>query len=860
MNRLILALFLLLGIVPVSFGVPAKSYTFTSGTTGVSIGTGNASSYPWQVTVSGVTEPIRDIRVRLTNFTHTNTANLDICLVDPSGNKVMLMSDMGSAMAFPGVTNTTMQFSDFYPSRNDSITANANGFGTAAHPFNNDTADDSFGAPFPGAPYTGPFGYSIMAATNGSVNGTWSLYIVNDTASGGATTACTVNTFNIDIDVINTSIVPINFYASTSGSTGNTGLSPSSPWPLQYALTNRGYCTGDKLYLLGGTYTGINNYQHYVGGLVAGGTNTLCFAPVNGLTNNALEGMGWFEILPYQNQRVIIDNRRWQFQTGPTYIHDLEFIDSTANTRATTDYLQSCLEQAAGSYNMRVENCLAFQVAQFPGTCAYNRDNYSLYLGLEAHEHGMYAQLLVPLEPKPYCAGNLWVFPGGSAIKGYTGGYNLNAYSNVIVGAGRISITSPLARTNGYTYGFWHNPSAGYFETNATALWRNYLIFPSDWESNWGGEQPLTFASGVGDTYTYQKEGGGCSITYTNNYYLGRDDDAILVGTGASDGYLTNSIIKYNTFALPTSARFSIRTKTGTQNATADWDFNSWIFSTAPGSPSWQWNGGAFNTTLSAWTNATVGGPAGKWDINSTAVWSDTTFGGNKLEVYPDLDNPGRGFMFFVNNTGTSTPQTFNLSSMGFVDGQRYTLVYGQALRNQATWVTNTYNAASPTINLTPTAAAYPHVAVVTQGRLNYDGAAPNMLPRFGAWISLPAPTTVPTPTLATNVGRTQMTVSWNLPSDTAGVRVYMRSNSSAWRALQTVDAPTTSLVVPIASAQTNDFVLSSYSAYSESAQGTIATDPISLAATPTTTVPIFRQFYNIFFRMLLTDTPRHRK
>lgn len=850
MRNFLVALLILLAVP--AFGVPAKSYTFTSGTTSVNISSGNASTYPWQLTVSGVTEQVRDIRVRLTSFTHTNTANLDICLIDPSGNKTMLYSDTGSAMAFAGVTNSTMQWSDFYSSRGDSITANANGFGIAAHPFNNDTADDSFGAPFPGAPYTGPFGNSIMVATNGGVNGTWSLYIVNDTASGGSTTTCSVGTFNIDIDVIVASIVPQTFYASTAlGSTGNTGLSPSSPWPLQYAFTNRGYCTGDKLYLLQDTYTGINNYQHYVGGLVAGGTNTIVFAPVNGLTNNHLEGQGWFEILPYQGGRAQVNNRRMQFQTGPVYIHDLEFYDSTASSRLNTDYYQACLEQAAGCYNMRVENCLVFQTAQFPGTCAYNRDNYSLYLGLEGHEHGQYAQLLVPLEPPGYCAGNLWVFPGGSPIKGYTGGYNDNVYSNVVVGAGRNTSTQGGASANGYTYGFWHNPSAGYFETNTTALWRNYFIFPGDWTSTYSGENPITFGAGVGDTYSYQKEGGGASIIFTNNYFLGRDDDNIIVGTGANDGYLTNSIIMLNTFAMPSSSRFSMRTKTGVQNSTAVWDSNTWIFSTAPGGPSWQWNGGAFNTTLSAWTNATVGGPAGKWDINSTATFSASTFGGDKLEVYPDLDNPGRGFMFFVNNTGTSTPQNFNLTPLGLANGQKYTLIYGQSLRNQATWVTNTYLSASPNLALTPTAAAWPSDNSVTTGWTAPEGVAPNMLPRFGAWITLPAPTS-PTPTLSTNVGRTQMTVSWTLPSNAYGVRVYMRSNSSAFRAIQTVDAPASSVVIPIASAQTNDFALAAYSGYSENAQGTTALDPLSLGGGGGSTgSSIINAVYNFFFRFL---------
>lgn len=826
MRWIILGLLLVFTSLQSFAGSPAKTYTFTSATTGVTFSSGNASSFPWTVTSSGITEVVRDIRVKLTSFTHTNLANLDICLVTPSGHKIMLLSDAGqdanaTGAYFAGVTNQLMSWSDYYTGRGDPMTfTNSSGFGATMHPYNLNTANDSFPTPFPGFPYTGPFTTSLMAAA-GVSNGTWSLYIMNDTATAGTTTTCTANQFTIEFDVVDPNIVGQNFYVSPSGSSGNTGLSPASPWPLQYAWTNRGYSTLDKMYYLPGTYTGISNYQHYVGGLVGGATNTFVWSPIAGVTNNGKDQTSWMEHLPYQGGLVKLDFRRIQIQQGPVYFHGFWLQDSSEAYRQLTDAQFISFDTADAPWTVRMEDCFIWKLGPAPGSCLYARGNIALYQGLEYHEHGVYVQSVVPAITDAQVMNNIWMFSGGSPVKLINGGYGVTTASNIIAGPGRNSTP------NGYSYGIFHQPSAGYFEATPPRIFDNFLLAPSAWTAAANPDGSiLTIGSGTGGTYTQFTYGGGSQIIFTNNYVLGRDDDQIALGTSSSDGYLTNSLIKYNKFIAPISARWNLRTKNTQQNATADWDYNDYISSTAPGGISWQWgDSGTTYTTLSTWTNAALGGPGTRWDIHSTVTASDSTMGGDVWRVMPTTGKPGRGHILAINNS-TQTTHNFDLSTIGLTDGHKFTLLYVQSFPNQATWVTNTYTAASPNIAVNLQAANWPVTASPTSVWSPAEGAVPNALPLVGVWTIVPAPIS-PACSATPNGGRTQFNLSWTLPADGYGVRIYRSVNGGAYSALTTVDALTgqTYSDVGTTPASTYTYKLAAFNAFSEDAQGTASTD-----------------------------------
>lgn len=127
---------------------------------------GAATPYPSPIVVSGVTGPVTKVRATLHALSHTFPGDLDVLLVGPGGQKVMLLSDAGGGTDVNGVTLT---FDDSAPAVPATIVS-----GTFA-PTNVGTADP-FPAPAPAAPY----GASLSAFNGVDPNGTWQLFIVDD--------------------------------------------------------------------------------------------------------------------------------------------------------------------------------------------------------------------------------------------------------------------------------------------------------------------------------------------------------------------------------------------------------------------------------------------------------------------------------------------------------------------------------------------------------------------------------------------------------------------------------------------------------------------------------------------------------
>jgi len=173
------------GFVSFAFTVGGQaSRTFTN-SGGITINDDTvASPYPSTIDVANMGGTITRLTVSFTNFTHRGPRDVDVLLVGPGGQKVTLMSDAGTNVA---VTNLRLTFSDTATNvlpllsglqSRTYIPANyaAPGFNTA----------DSFPAPAPQRdPVTDPFPYTNTALSvfNGtSPNGTWSLYVVDDTS------------------------------------------------------------------------------------------------------------------------------------------------------------------------------------------------------------------------------------------------------------------------------------------------------------------------------------------------------------------------------------------------------------------------------------------------------------------------------------------------------------------------------------------------------------------------------------------------------------------------------------------------------------------------------------------------------
>lgn len=140
---------------------------------------GAATPYPSTINVAGVTGPVTKVTATLHGLTHTFPGDIDVLLVGPGGQKVMLMSDVGSGN---DVNNITITFEDGAPAAPTASTLTS----TTYAPTNSGTTDP-FPAPAPAAPY----GTALSAFNGVNPNGVWSLYIVDDaggdlgTLSGG---------------------------------------------------------------------------------------------------------------------------------------------------------------------------------------------------------------------------------------------------------------------------------------------------------------------------------------------------------------------------------------------------------------------------------------------------------------------------------------------------------------------------------------------------------------------------------------------------------------------------------------------------------------------------------------------------
>jgi hypothetical protein len=67
---------------------------------------GNASPYPSQITVAGLTGTVSDVNVILSGLTHTFPLDVDVLLVGPRGQSTILMAEIGGDVDINGVNLT----------------------------------------------------------------------------------------------------------------------------------------------------------------------------------------------------------------------------------------------------------------------------------------------------------------------------------------------------------------------------------------------------------------------------------------------------------------------------------------------------------------------------------------------------------------------------------------------------------------------------------------------------------------------------------------------------------------------------------------------------------------------------------
>lgn len=152
-----------------TFANPAPIIIPATGTGGGA--TPQASPYPSTINVAGVVGMVSKVTVTLKNMNHTFPDDIDVLLVGPGGQRLLLMSDAGGSA---DLVNNTYTFDDAAAATLADGALNASG---TYKPSNFGTGD-LFPAPAPVGPYTDP---QLLSVFNGqNPNGTWSLYVVDD--------------------------------------------------------------------------------------------------------------------------------------------------------------------------------------------------------------------------------------------------------------------------------------------------------------------------------------------------------------------------------------------------------------------------------------------------------------------------------------------------------------------------------------------------------------------------------------------------------------------------------------------------------------------------------------------------------
>ncbi|NJN96401.1 MAG: S8 family serine peptidase [Anaerolineales bacterium] len=142
--------------------------SFTNSTNITIPNSGVATPYPANIAVSSITGLVGKVTVTLTNLSHTFPDDVDILLVGPGGQRVILMSDAGGSL---DITNITLTFDDAAAASLPDNTIITSG---AYKPTNFGTGD-TFPTPAP----AGPYGSALSAFNGTNPNGTWQLYVTD---------------------------------------------------------------------------------------------------------------------------------------------------------------------------------------------------------------------------------------------------------------------------------------------------------------------------------------------------------------------------------------------------------------------------------------------------------------------------------------------------------------------------------------------------------------------------------------------------------------------------------------------------------------------------------------------------------
>ena len=172
--------------VPLSF---ANASLITIPKTVSAPANGPANPYPASLVVTNVSGVVNRVRVKLNRLMHTWPADLDILLVAPNGESVLLMSDAGSGNA---ILNVNLTFDDGSPIGLPNLTPIISG----TYQPTDYAPSENLLAPAPSGPYTNTLG----GLTGINPNGTWSLFVHDDS---GLNHGAIIEGWSLELNAVN---------------------------------------------------------------------------------------------------------------------------------------------------------------------------------------------------------------------------------------------------------------------------------------------------------------------------------------------------------------------------------------------------------------------------------------------------------------------------------------------------------------------------------------------------------------------------------------------------------------------------------------------------------------------------------
>lgn len=295
----------------VTFNIPIGQPEIFSQTNAITINPfGKATPYPSTLTIAGATGIVSKVAVTLNGFSHGFPDDVDVLLVSPDGQRVMLLSDVGGNA---DATNLVITISsDAANGAPDSVALTSGTYlPTDFEP------GDAFDAPAP----AGPYGTSLSTFTGINPNGTWSLYIMDDLNGDGGVV---INGWQLVLTLAKP-LTPVADLALTGFVTPTTVVAGSN---LNYTITvsNRGPDLANSVLLTNAAPAGAqilaaavsqgrvqpvgNVLVADLGDIAANQSATLTFTVVptssGAVTNSAGVTSGAADLLPANNLLVLV--------------------------------------------------------------------------------------------------------------------------------------------------------------------------------------------------------------------------------------------------------------------------------------------------------------------------------------------------------------------------------------------------------------------------------------------------------------------------------------------------------------------------------------------------------------------------